>query len=131
MIGEGPPVVTVSNWLTYLELDLQIPMRREVFRMLSPDHQVARYDAHSSGLSDKEITDFSLDASVMDLATVTDQIGHDKVSLIGQSQGAAIAARHPDRVNKLVLCGGYARGKRMRKSDGHIAASDAFITMIR
>lgn len=134
-IGKGPPVVLVSNWLTHLEMDLQIPMRRELVRVLSSNKQVIRYDARGSGLSDREINDFSLDASVLDLTTVIDALGLEQVSLVGQSQGAAIAAayagRNSDRVNKLVLCGGYARGRRMRGSKGQIAESDAFVTMIR
>ncbi|WP_425044712.1 alpha/beta fold hydrolase [Primorskyibacter sp. S87] len=133
--GQGPPVVSVSNWLTHLEIDFTIPMRRELVRVLSPNKQVIRYDARGSGLSDREVKDFSLDASVLDLTTVIDALGLEQVSLVGQSQGAAIAAafaaRNPDRVNKLVLCGGYARGRRMRGSKGQIAESDAFITMIR
>ena len=134
-IGQGPPVVSVSNWLTHLELDFQISMRRELVRLLSPGNQVIRYDARGSGLSDREIENFSLDASVLDLTAVIDALGLEQVSLIGQSQGAAVAAafaaRNPDRMNKLVLCGGYARGRRMRGSEGQIAESDAFITMIR
>ncbi len=134
-IGAGAPVVSVSNWLTHLELDMQIPMRRELVRLLAPDHQVIRYDARGSGLSDREIKDFSLESSVLDLTTVLDELGHEKVSLVGQSQGAAVAAafaaRNPERVEKLVLCGGYARGRRMRGSEGQVAESDAFITMIR
>ncbi len=134
-IGEGPPVVSVSNWLTHLELDFRIPMRRELVRVLSPNKRVIRYDARGSGLSDRDVEDFSLDSSVLDLTAVVDALGLEKVSLVGQSQGAAVAAafaaRKPDRVEKLVLCGGYARGRRMRGSKGQIAESDAFITMIR
>ncbi len=134
-VGQGPPVVIVSNWLTHLELDFQMPMRRGLVEMLAPDHQVVRYDARDSGLSDREVDDFSLEASIMDLATVIEDRGLEQVSLIGQSQGAAIAAafaaRNPDKVTHLVLSGGYARGRRMRGSDGQIAESDAFITMIR
>ncbi|SHK49065.1 Adenylate cyclase, class 3 [Shimia gijangensis] len=133
--GEGPPVVSVSNWLTHLELDVQIPMRREFVRVLSPNKQVIRYDARGSGLSDREVEDFSLNSSVLDLTTVIDALGLEQVSLVGQSQGAAVAAafaaRNPNRVNKMVLCGGYARGRRMRGSKGQIAESDAFITLIR
>ncbi len=88
-----------------------------------------------SDLSDRQIEDFSLDASILDLTTVLDALGYKKVSLVGQSQGVAIAtafaARYPDRVDKLVLCGGYSRGRRMRGSAGQVAESDAFITMIR
>jgi class 3 adenylate cyclase/pimeloyl-ACP methyl ester carboxylesterase len=134
-IGQGPSVIIVSNWLTHLELDLQIPMRRGLVEMLASDHQVIRYDARGSGLSDREVVELSLEASVMDLATVVKDLGLERFSLIGQSQGAAIAAafaaRNPDSVRHLVLYGGYARGRRMRGSEGQIAESDAFITMIR
>ena len=128
-------MIIVSNWLTHLELDFQIAMRRELVERLAPDHQVIRYDARGNGLSDREVDVISLEASVLDLATVIEDLGLGRVSLIGQSQGAAIAAayaaRNPDRVSHLVLSGGYARGRRMRGSQGQIAESDAFITMIR
>lgn len=134
-IGQGPPVVIVSNWLTHLELDFQIPMRRALVELLAADYQVVRYDARGSGLSDREIEEFTLEASVMDLAAVIDDLGLERVSLVGQSQGAAIAAafaaRNRDKVTHLIMTGGYARGRRMRGSDGQIAESDAFITMIR
>lgn len=134
-IGQGPPVVIVSNWLTHLELDFHIPMRRSLVELLAANHQVVRYDARGSGLSDREIEDFTLEASVMDLTAVIDDLGLERVSLVGQSQGAAIAAafaaRSPDKVTHLILTGGYARGRRMRGSEGQVAESDAFITMIR
>ena len=74
-IGQGPAVVIVSNWLTHLELDFQMPMRRGLVEMLAPDHQVVRYDARGSGLSDREVDDFSLEASIMDLETVIEDLG--------------------------------------------------------
>ncbi len=134
-IGEGPPVVLVSNWLTHLELDFQIPTRRLLIEMLARNFRVIRYDARGSGLSDREVDEFSLEASFRDLTTVIEDLSLERTSLIGQSQGAAIAAvfaaRNPQRVTKLILSGGYVRGRRMRGSEGQIAESDAFITMIQ
>jgi len=70
-----------------------------------------------------------LDASVLDLTVVIDALGREQVSLVGQSYRAAIvaalAARNPDRVIKLVFCGRYACGRRMRGSKGQISESDA------
>ncbi len=134
-LGQGPPVVIVGNWLTHLELDWQLPSRRALFDMLTPNHAVVRYDARGNGLSDWEVDDISFEASISDLTAVIDDLGLDRFALLGQSQGAALAAayaaRHSDNVTHLVLYGGYARGRRMRGSEGQIAESDAFITMIR
>jgi|GEM_PF-5314287 len=56
----------------------------------------------------------SLERWVKDLETVINVLGYERVTLLGVSQGAAIsavyAARHPERVDRLVLYGGYARG---------------------
>ena len=134
-LGKGPPIVIVSNWLTHLELDFQMPMRRSLIEMLARNYQVIRYDARGSGLSERMVEEFSIEASLTDLTTVINELDLKRVSFVGQSQGAAIAAlfaaRNPEMVEKLVLSGGYARGRRMRGSKGQIAESDAFITMIR
>jgi pimeloyl-ACP methyl ester carboxylesterase len=55
----------------------------------------------------------SLDAFVRDLETVVDAMGLDRFPLVGLSQGGAVAityaARHPERVSKLVLVGASFR----------------------
>jgi class 3 adenylate cyclase/pimeloyl-ACP methyl ester carboxylesterase len=133
--GAGSPVVLVSNWLTHLELDWKIAFRRRIIEDLSKNHMVVRYDARGNGLSDWDVDDMSFEASVADLDTVIDTLGLKEFALLGSSQGAAIAAayaaRHPDAVTRLFLYGGYARGRRKRGSEGAIAESDAFVTMIR
>ena len=96
-IGEGAPVVTVSNWLTHLELDWLLPSRRELIEMLAPNHQVVRYDARGNGLSDREVSDMSFEATVGDLAAVINDLGLKRFALIGNSQGAAIAAAYAAR----------------------------------
>jgi len=135
VLGAGTPVVIVTNWLTHLELDWKMPVRQALIEMLASNHLVVRYDARGNGLSDWEVDDISFEASVGDLTAVVDAVGLDRFALIGQSQGAAVAAayaaRHPDQVTHLSLYGGYARGRRMRGSEGQIAESEAFVTMIR
>ena len=64
-----------------------------------------------------------------DLETVVDATGLERFPLFGISQGCAVsiayAVRHPERVTRLVLYGGYARGRRKRGSQREIEHGDA------
>jgi pimeloyl-ACP methyl ester carboxylesterase len=55
---------------------------------------------------------------VSDLESVVEALELQRFPLLGVSQGGAVAvayaARHPERVNKLVLCSSYARGRGAR-----------------
>ena len=60
----------------------------------------------------------------------------DKFALLGISQGCAVsiayAVRHPERVTRLVLYGGFARGRRKRGSHQDIERSEnAIETLMR
>jgi pimeloyl-ACP methyl ester carboxylesterase/DNA-binding winged helix-turn-helix (wHTH) protein len=112
--GTGPPLVKPANWLTHLEFDWESPVWRHWLHELSRDHTLIRYDERGSGLSDRDVEDHSFDAWVRDLETVVDALGLERFPLFGLSQGCAVAvayaARHPDRVSRLVLYGGYVQG---------------------
>jgi pimeloyl-ACP methyl ester carboxylesterase/DNA-binding CsgD family transcriptional regulator len=80
-----------------------------------------RYDERGCGMSDWDVGDISLDRRVADLETVVEAAGlTEPFTLLGISQGAAVsltyAIRHPERVARIVLCGGYARGA-LRRGD--------------
>ena len=53
-----------------------------------------------------------------DLETVVDAAGIDRFVLLGVSQGCAVsvgyAVRHPERVSRLMLFGGYPQGWKKR-----------------
>jgi pimeloyl-ACP methyl ester carboxylesterase len=112
--GDGPPLVKPANWLTHLEYDWESPVWRHWLRELSREHTLVRYDERGCGLSDRDADDLSFDAWVRDLETVVDAMGLERFPLLGLSQGCAVAiayaARHPERVSRLVLYGGYAQG---------------------
>jgi pimeloyl-ACP methyl ester carboxylesterase/DNA-binding CsgD family transcriptional regulator len=113
-LGAGPPVLKVGSWLTHVEFDgttaVWIPWLKE----LSRNNTLFRYDPRGCGLSDRDVARFTLDDWVRDLETVADAAGLARFTLLGMSQGGAVAiayaARHPERVEKLVLYGSYARG---------------------
>jgi pimeloyl-ACP methyl ester carboxylesterase/DNA-binding winged helix-turn-helix (wHTH) protein len=112
--GAGPPLVKPANWMTHLEFDWESPVWRHWLRELSREHTLVRYDERGCGLSDRDVADLSFDAWVRDLETVVDTMELERFPLLGISQGCAVAiayaVRHPERVTKLVLYGGYAEG---------------------
>lgn len=120
--GEGPPLIKAANWLTHLEYDLNSPVWSHWVRFLADHFHLVRYDERGCGLSDRTVPDLSFDRWVEDLEAVVEAAGIDEpVTLLGVSQGAATAlaytARHPERVGRLVLYGGYAQGWRCRGDD--------------
>jgi pimeloyl-ACP methyl ester carboxylesterase len=133
-VGAGPPVVRVAHWITHLEHERHSPVMRHLLDELAYDHLLVRYDARSTGLSERVVADVSFGAFVADLETVVDAAGVDRFSLVGMSQGAAVAieyaARHPERVTRLVLIGGYARGWRHRSPE-ESAAGEAMMVLVR
>ena len=117
-VGQGPPLVKVSNWLSHLEYDQESPVWRHWIAELSHDRTCLRYDERGCGLSDWEVPELSFDAWVNDLETVVEAAGVERFPLLGISQGASIAiayaVRHPERVSHLILHGAYARGRLKR-----------------
>lgn len=112
--GTGPYLIRVGNWLTHVELDWRGPIWSHWFEELSRHHRLVRYDLRGSGLSGRAVTDLSLDAFIGDLEAVVDALGIERFSLLGVCQGGSIAvayaARHPERVQRLVLYGSYTHG---------------------
>ena len=116
--GKGPPLLKTANWLSHLEYDWESPIWRPWWEELGKHFTLVRYDQRGCGLSDRNVDDISLDAWVGDLEAVADAAGFPRFALFGLSQGGAIAmayaARHPERVSCLMLCGAYAEGRYKR-----------------
>jgi pimeloyl-ACP methyl ester carboxylesterase/DNA-binding winged helix-turn-helix (wHTH) protein len=118
--GDGPPLVKAANWLSHLDYDWESPVWRHWLQELSRRHRLVRYDERGCGLSDWDVDQLSIDTKVADLEAVVDACGLDRFALLGISGGGpasvAYAARHPERVSKLVLYGAFARGRMARAS---------------
>jgi DNA-binding SARP family transcriptional activator/pimeloyl-ACP methyl ester carboxylesterase len=134
-VGEGPPIVKAANWLTHLEFDWDSPVWRHWFTEFSREHMLVRYDDRGNGLSDWDVQDISFDAFLQDLEHVVDAAGLERFALLGLSKGASIsaayAAKHPDRVSHLILCGGFATGRMVDASDRHREHEFAMRTLMR
>jgi pimeloyl-ACP methyl ester carboxylesterase/DNA-binding CsgD family transcriptional regulator len=131
-MGQGMPLVKAATWLTHLEHDLESPVWQHWTRFLADHFRYIRYDERGCGLTDADISDLSLERRVDDLEAVADAAGLDEpFTLLGMSHGAAIciafAVRHPERVARMILCGGFSRGA-LRRSDEEAARMFAAIT---
>jgi DNA-binding winged helix-turn-helix (wHTH) protein/alpha-beta hydrolase superfamily lysophospholipase len=133
--GSGSPLVKTANWLNHLEFDWQSPLWAPLFSQLAARYLLVRYDERGTGVSDRDVPEFTFASFVSDLETVVDAQGLPRFALFGISQGApvaiAYAVRHPDRVSRLVLSGGFTKGWRRRGDAGEVARAEASITLIR
>lgn len=124
--GSGPPLVRASHWLTHLEHDWKSPVWRHWLEALGQTHTVVRYDLRGCGMSDREVGDLSVESWLSDLETVIEAAGVERPSLLGTSGGAAVAlayaARNPERVDRVVVNGGFASGAFLRVDEQRAVA---------
>jgi pimeloyl-ACP methyl ester carboxylesterase/DNA-binding CsgD family transcriptional regulator len=113
-IGAGPALLMDSGWITDLRGQLELFSFGAFVGRLAERFTVIRYDKPGCGLSDRNGIDLSFDGQVAAALAVADAVGASRFCLFGASQGgqlaAAIAARHPDRVEALALYGMCASG---------------------
>ncbi len=133
--GSGLPVVKCANWLNHIEYDWQSPIWSPFMHALSSRFRLIRYDERATGLSDWNVDDISFEAFVRDLETVVDNLGIERFALLGMSQGAAVAiayaTRHPERVSRLVIGGGYAQGFRKQGNPIQAGQREALESLVR
>lgn len=121
--GDGPFLVAPAWWVSHLEADASDPQYTRFWRHLSDGFTLVRYDRLGVGLSDREVApaDFTLDAEIDCLLSLLDHLAVDRATLVGGSSGGctaiAFASRHPERVERLVLYGAYARGVDVASAD--------------
>lgn len=120
-MGDGPDLVYVHGWVSNVEVMWEEPGLAGFLSRLASFSRLIVFDKRGIGLSDPvptgELPD--LDARVGDLKAVMDAAGSERTTLFGHSEGGSTAvaftARHPERVERLILFGAYA--KRIRSDD--------------
>ena len=113
-LGEGMPLVSAPHvGVNHIQLEWQWPEYRAFLERLAQKARLVGYDLRGFGLSDRGVTDFSLDARVADLEAVADRLQLDRFVLFGNNDSGpvtiAYATRHPERVSHLVLWCAWAR----------------------
>ncbi|MEI2778092.1 MAG: alpha/beta fold hydrolase [Tetrasphaera sp.] len=132
--GHGPPVVLDACWLSHLEFDWRSPVWRHYLVELGRVATVIRFDERGHGLSDRDVSDFTLERRVDDLAAVVDDAGLEKFALVAMAQGGPVALHyiheHPERVTRFVCASTYSgAGQHVTDDDRDLEA--AFEAMIR
>ena len=104
--GEGFPLVHVG-WAIYghLEMEWRIPEYRDWYQGLAKKRKLIRYDSRGTGLSQRDISDYSLSTRADDLSAVVDYLGLKRFALLGLDPSVAVtyASSNAERVSHLVL----------------------------
>lgn len=126
--GGGQALLVPPAWISHLELLWQDPTYRAFFAPLAGARTVVQYDRPGCGLSEPWPEPPGLDADVAVLRAVADHLELERFDLLGISLGApvsvALAARFPQRVDRLILYGGYADGQQIATADVRAAVLD-------
>jgi DNA-binding winged helix-turn-helix (wHTH) protein len=132
--GRGTTLMRPSHWMTHVEYDWQSPIRAPLLHFLADRFRLIRYDSRNNGLSDWDVAEVSFEALLLDLETIVDALGLRSYALLGISQGAALsiahAVRHPERVSKMIFCGGFALGHARRGGPKGVDAK-SFLNIMR
>ena len=132
-VGAGFPLVKTANWLNHLDFDWESPVWRHWLRELMRQNCLVRYDERGNGLSDWHPKTLTFDSFVDDLEAVVDAARLDQFDLLAISQGAPVAIayslRHPGRIRRMVLLGGFARGWAYRLKGEDLARREAMVTL--
>jgi len=114
-LGEGTPFVHMSPVpLSHIEREWQMRELRRWYERLAEKRMLVRYDVRGFGLSERDVSDYSLEALAGDLEAVVDRLGLERFDLCTYFHlgpiAIAYAARHPERVSHLILWCAFARG---------------------
>ena len=112
-LGEGTGFVEMPTIpVSHIQMEWQIPEWRRWYEPLAQRRMVVRYDCRGAGLSDRDVSDFSLDAYALDLEAVVDRLGLERFALASPIHSGpvaiAYAARYPERVSHLMLWHSWA-----------------------
>jgi pimeloyl-ACP methyl ester carboxylesterase/DNA-binding CsgD family transcriptional regulator len=131
--GEGPLLVCPAWWVSHLELDRGNEAFARFWEAIGDGHSVVRYDRLGVGVSERLLReqDLTVAGEVAVIGALLDELGAERVSLLGGSSGGcaaiAFAARFPERVERLVLYGAYADGPSISPP----AARQAIVAAVR
>jgi DNA-binding CsgD family transcriptional regulator/pimeloyl-ACP methyl ester carboxylesterase len=106
--GHGPTLIQLPSLPhSHIQMEWDTAEWRRGFELMATERTVVRYDGRGTGLSQRNVSDFSLEAMLADLDAVMRDLGTETVALYGIVNSCPIAisyaCRHPERVSSLIL----------------------------
>ena len=117
VVGRGPIDLVISPGApSHLMVYWESPDMRAFLEELTRFARLIIFDKRGTGLSDRVAGLATLEDRMDDIRAVMDAAGSRRAWHFGAFEGAAMsilfAATYPERTLGLILCGGYARGRR-------------------
>ena len=130
--GEGYPIIHMQGApFSHLTLEERLANYDRYNMAISRGRRGIRFDSRGSGLSQRNVPNFSLDALSDDLIAVADRLGLERFAVCGTQSGGLVALnayrRIPDRISHIVFIDAYANGKRY----GELPQTKAFLALGR
>ncbi|MCH6229417.1 alpha/beta fold hydrolase [Microbacterium sp. CFH 31415] len=130
-LGEGEPLLLGGWWMSHLVHDLEYPPIRHFVETLAGNRRVIRMDPPGTGLTRSPRGAIAVGRHVDALTAVLDAAGVDAATVLAGSSGAPVAielaARFPERVDRMILSGAYLRGTDIAPE----ADRDALVDLVR
>ena len=132
VVGDGPPLVITAGQGTGPEA------RQPLIDGLARQYTVLTYDPRGTGRSDPAPQGQPIEELAQDVLALMDAAGFDKARVMGVSTGTGkatvLAARHPERVERLVLAAPWTHGdpqlhilQNLRKAGARTLPPDHFV----
>ncbi len=119
--GEGPPLLACPYLIESFALDHMWPPYEQFMHALGQHARLIRFDTRGLGLSDHNVTDFSLEALMRDIDAVVGAAGVDAFDIwapLGSVMRAiGYAVQHPGLVRHLVLYQAHESGTDIFRRD--------------
>jgi class 3 adenylate cyclase len=116
VVGDGERDILVTfGWIGSFQSAIEHPAHARWLQRLATFGRVIMWDKRGTGLSERLPADRlpTLEERMDDMRVVMDAAGSQRAVAVGISEGASLsavfAASHPDRAERLVMIGGFAR----------------------
>ena len=120
-MGTGTPLVMIPATPGHIESYFSVPDVRATIDFFAERYRFITYDPRGRGLSDRSVSDWSLDARVADLRAVFEGLSLPPSNLLarafGSMVGVAFTAQYPQLVRRLGLYVAVVRGRDVRFGD--------------